>query len=262
MRVARLVTRSLPESLRPPQAGGAPTCPPALILTAHGSVDPRSAEVTHAVAGRIRRLRPWLDVRPAFLERSTPSLREVLVGLPGDGVVAPFLLADAYHARIDIPTMMAETGAVFEQAGVLGEDPALLSVSRQRLAEIGVSPDDDRVGVLVVAVGSSSDAANARTSTVARALRAGTRWAGAEVAFATGPHAGIAQAAAHLRTTGAERLVIAPWFLAHGKITDRVANFAAAQGISMAEPLGSHNLVAATVLDRFDAVAAEECAAA
>ncbi|MGV0799962.1 sirohydrochlorin chelatase, partial [Mycolicibacterium elephantis] len=33
-----------------------------LILTAHGSVDPRSAAVTHAVAGRIRRLRPWLDV--------------------------------------------------------------------------------------------------------------------------------------------------------------------------------------------------------
>jgi hypothetical protein len=30
----------------------------------------------------------------------------------------------------------------------------------------------------------------------------------------------------------------------------------------MAEPLGSHNLVAATVLDRFDAVAAEEHAAA
>ena len=56
--------------------------------------------------------------------------------------------------------------------------------------------------------------------------------------------------------------MIAPWFLAHGRITDRVANFAAAQGISMAEPLGSHNLVAATVLDRFDAVAAAHRAAA
>jgi hypothetical protein len=30
----------------------------------------------------------------------------------------------------------------------------------------------------------------------------------------------------------------------------------------MVEPLGSHNLVAATVLDRFDAVAAEDRAAA
>jgi sirohydrochlorin ferrochelatase len=240
MRVARLVT---------------------LVLAAHGSADPRSASVTHAVAGRIRRLRPWLDVRPAFLEQTTPSLRDVLADVPG-GVVVPFLLADAYHARTDIPAMIDESGAAVEQADVLGEDPALLSVLRLRLAEVGVSPDDENLGVLVVAVGSSSEAANARTSSVAPALRAGTRWAGAEVAFATGPHAGIADAAAHLRANGADRLVIAPWFLAHGVITDRVAAFAAAQCISMAEPLGSHNLVAATVLDRFDAVAAEDRAAA
>ncbi|MGX9792416.1 sirohydrochlorin chelatase [Mycobacterium sp. MMS18-G62] len=233
-----------------------------LVLAAHGSADPRSAAVTHAVAGRIRRLRPWLDVRPAFLEQTTPNLRDVLAGIPGRGVVVPFLLADAYHARTDIPTVIDDSGAAVQQAGVLGEDPALLSVLTRRLSEIGVSPDDEGLGVLVVAVGSSNDAANARTSAVARALSAGTRWVGAEVAFATGPHPGIADAATQLSAKGARRLVIAPWFLAHGLITDRVATFAAAQGISMAEPLGSHNLVAATVLDRFDAVAAEDRVAA
>jgi sirohydrochlorin ferrochelatase len=232
-----------------------------LVLAAHGSADPRSAAVTHAVAGRIRRLRPWLDVRPAFLEQTTPNLRDVLVDVPG-GVVVPFLLADAYHARTDIPALIDESGTAIEQAEVLGEDPALLSVLRLRLAEIGVSPDEEDLGVLVVAVGSSSEDANARTSTVAPVLGAGTRWAGAEVAFATGPHAGIAEAAAQLSANGADRLVIAPWFLAHGRITDRVAAFAAAQGIPMAEPLGSHNLVAATVLDRFDAAVAEDLAAA
>ena len=136
-----------------------------LVLAAHGSADPRSAAVTHAVAGRIRRLRPWLDVRPAFLEQTTPNLRDVLVGVSGPGVVVPFLLANAYHARTDIPAMIEESGSAMEQAGVLGEDPALLSVLRQRLAEIGVSPDDDGLGVIVVAVGSSSGVANARTST-------------------------------------------------------------------------------------------------
>jgi len=231
-----------------------------LVLAAHGSVDPRSATVTHAVAGRIRRLRPWLDVRPAFLERTGPNLRDVLAGLPG-GVVVPFLLADAFHARVDIPSMIEGSGAAVDRADVLGEDPALLSVLRQRLAEIGVSPADDGLGVLVVAVGSSNPAANARTSTVAHAVSAGTRWAGAEVAFATGPHPGVAESAARLRANGAERLVIAPWFLAHGLITDRVAAFAAAQGIPMAQPLGSHNLVAATVLDRFDAVTSARVAA-
>lgn len=232
----------------------------ALVLAAHGSVDPRSAAVTHAVAGRIRRLRPWLDVRAAFLEKTDPNLRDVLSDLP-DGVVVPFLLADAYHARVDIPEMIEQSGARVDQAEVLGEDPALLSVLRQRLSEIGVSPDEDGLGVVVVAVGSSNNAANARTADVARALSVGTRWTGAEAAFATGPQPNVADAAERLRANGARNLVIAPWFLAHGIITDRVATYAAAQDIPMAEPLGSHNLVAATVLDRFDAMSVVSAAA-
>lgn len=232
-----------------------------LVLTAHGSADPRSAAVTHAVAGRIRRLRPWLDVRPAFLEQNGPSLLDTLRGLDTAAVVVPFLLASAFHAQIDIPAVVEQSGAFVDQAEVLGEDPALLTVLRQRLVELGTSPDDDGLGVMVVAVGSSHPAANARTATVACALHAGTRWAGTEVAFATGPYASLADTAARLRAAGARRLVIAPWFLAHGRITDRVAGYAAAQGIPMAEPLGSHNLVAASVLDRYDAVTAGAVAA-
>jgi sirohydrochlorin ferrochelatase len=64
-----------------------------------------------------------------------------------------------------------------------------------------------------------------------------------------------------LRARGVRHLVIAPWFLAHGIITDRVAAYAAAHGIPMAQPLGSHNLVAATVLDRYDSIAAASIAA-
>jgi sirohydrochlorin ferrochelatase len=248
MRAARFVTVNFP------------TTPPGLILTAHGSADPRSAAVTHAVAGRIRRLRPWLDVRAAFLERTAPSLGQVLAGT-GDAVVTPFLLASAYHARVDIPAVVAESGRYVRQADTLGEDPALLTVLRHRLAESGVSADDDGLGVVVVAVGSSNPAANARTATVAATLARGTRWAGTRTAFATGPYANLPQAVAELRERGASRVVIAPWFLAHGKITDRVAAFAARQQIPMSEPLGSHNLVAATVLDRYDGVAAELLAA-
>jgi sirohydrochlorin ferrochelatase len=222
-----------------------------LVLTAHGSADPRSAAVTHAVAGRIRRLRPWLDVRPAFLEQTSPSLADVLAQTP-EATVVPFLLADAYHARVDMPAVIAASGQRVRQATVLGEDPALLAVAHQRLAEAGVSPNDNGVGMIVVAVGSSNAAANARTATVAAALARNTRWAGAQVAFATGPHPDLDEAARLLRSRGADRLVVSPWFLAPGRITDRVANWAARQDVRVADPLGSHNLVAATVLDRFD----------
>ena len=231
-----------------------------LILTAHGSADPRSAANTREVARTVAASRRGLDVKVAFCEHNSPNLRDVLAGSRADGVVVPLLLADAYHARIDIPEMIAAVNPAVRQADVLGEDDRLIHVLSQRLTHSGVSRLDAGVGVLVTAVGSSSAAANARTGAVAAGLVAGTHWQ-ATTAFATGPQANLADAAAQLLEQGATRLVIAPWFLAHGTITDRVAEFAATHRIPMAQPLGSHRLVAETVLDRFDDVAAVRHAA-
>jgi len=235
--------------------------PPVLVLTAHGSADPRSAVTVRAVADTIRRLRPDLEVVPAFCEQTAPNLVDVLRAVGDRAVVTPLLLADAFHARTDIPAMIADSGVHARQAQVLGEDDQLLAVLRRRIAEAGVSAQDSNVGVIVTAVGSSRRDANARTSTVAAAVAIGTRWTGTTTAFATGPKPSLLAAAHRLQRRGAERIVIAPWFLAHGKITDRVAEFAAAQGIPMASPLGAHRLVAETVLDRFDAALALSAAA-
>jgi sirohydrochlorin ferrochelatase len=232
-----------------------------LVLTAHGSADRRAAAVALAVAGRVRRLRPELDVHAAFLERSSPNLRDVLTAVGPDAVVTPMLLANGYHARFDIPAIIAASGIRARQADTLGEDAALLHVLRQRLTEAGVSADDGDAGVIVVAVGSSNAAANAQTASVATELRAGTCWAGTRIAFATGPRPTLADATLRLRAAGAHHIVIAPWFLAPGRITDRVAEYARAQRISMAEPLGSHNLVAATLLDRYESALAARIAA-
>jgi sirohydrochlorin ferrochelatase len=231
-----------------------------LVLTAHGSADPRSAASVHELAHTIRRVRRGIDVRVAFCEQNAPNLRDVLTSAGGDAVVVPLLLADAYHARVDIPEMIHESGSAARQAEVLGEDDRLIAVLRQRLEHAGVSRLDPTVGVLVTAVGSSHAAANARTATVADYLVQHTNWT-ATTAFATGPHPTLSEATEILRDRGASRLVIAPWFLAHGRITDRVAEFARAHDISMSSPLGAHRQVAATVLDRFDAVVAASVAA-
>jgi sirohydrochlorin ferrochelatase len=229
-----------------------------LVLAAHGSADPRSATNARAVVNQIRYMRPGLRVRVAFCELNTPRLADVLTR---DAVVTPFLLADAYHARTDIPQQIASCGVAVRQADVLGEDERLVSVLHERLAELGVSTLDPRLGVVVVAIGSTHAAAKARTAQVARTAMAGTRWAGATTAFATGSGPSVAQAANRLRRRGARRVVIAPWFLAPGRLTDRVAKYAAAAGIPMAAPLGAHRLVAETVLDRFDEAVAERIAA-
>ncbi|HET9890600.1 MAG TPA: sirohydrochlorin chelatase [Mycobacterium sp.] len=235
-----------------------------LVLTAHGSRDPRSGANAQAVADRLAMMRPDLDVRLAFLELNTPNFVDVLAGLPDSrrAVVAPLLLASAYHARLDIPKQIADTGAHgIRQADVLGEDERLIAVLRERLAEVGVSPLDDDLGVMVVAIGSSNLAANARTAKVAARLAANTQWVAATTAFATRPEASVARAADQLRRRGARRLVIAPWFLAPGLITDGVSNFARDNDIPMAAPLGAHRLVAETVLDRYDEALADEAAA-
>ena len=229
-----------------------------LVLTAHGSADPRSAANARAVANRIRFMRPGLHVRVAFCDLNTPRLVDVLAP---DSVVAPFLLADAYHAQIDIPHQIAGCGLPVRQAAVLGEDDRLVEVLHERLGELGVKKIDPELGVAVVAIGSTHAAANARTAQVADKLVAGTQWIGTATAFATGGGPSPAEAASQLRRLGARRVVIAPWFLAHGRLTDRVAKFAAAESIPMSAPLGGHRLVAETVLDRFDAAIAQRVAA-
>ena len=235
----------------------------ALVLTAHGSADPGSATNAQAVAARMRRIRPGLDVRVAFCEINRPNLIDVLDGCSGEAVVTPLLLADAYHARVDIPAQIARCGASHRvrQAETLGEDARLVSVLGERLTELGVSRLDDTLGVLVVAVGSSDAAANARTAAVAPQLAIGTHWAAVTTAFATRQEPSLAEAANGLRRRGARRVVIAPWFLAPGRLPDRVRRFAEDAGIAMAAPLGPHRLVAETVLDRFDEASAQRAAA-
>jgi len=115
--------------------------------------------------------------------------------------------------------------------------------------------------VVVVAIGSTHAAANARTMQVADKLNAQSQWACTTTAFATGNGPSPADAVAELRNRGARSVVIAPWFLAPGRLTDRVAKYAAANSIPMAAPLGAHRLVAETVLDRFESAIAARAAA-
>ncbi len=233
-----------------------------LVLTAHGSRDPRSAANTGAIAGHLRRVAPEYTVRVAFCEHSTPNLRDVLHESTSDTVVVPLLLASAYHARIDIPAMITASGADVRVTSTLGEDTRLVQVLGERLTSAGASRFDPELGVVVVAVGSSHATANAQTATIAAPLSHGTRWAGVEVAFATdGPQPSVPEAVERLRKRGATKLMIAPWFLAHGRITDRLATYAAHAGIPMAEPLGAHRLVAATVLDRVEDILTARSAA-
>jgi sirohydrochlorin cobaltochelatase len=83
-----------------------------IVLFAHGARDPRWAEPFEAVAQRVREREPALDVRLAFLELMTPSLRDAGNALALAGCeridVVPLFLGAGGHVRNDLPVLVAE----------------------------------------------------------------------------------------------------------------------------------------------------------
>jgi len=242
-----------------------------LVAVAHGSRDPRSAATVAALMDVVRGRAPGLDVRTAFLDLSAPRLPDVLSALHGEGhrevVVVPLLLGKAFHARVDLPSVVAETTARLPRlsvsvADVLGPDPQLGAAALRRLRAAGVLPGDPSVGVVLAAAGSSHRPANVAVSTVAGSW-ARLGFAGVEAAFASSATPDVPAAVAALRARGARRIAVASWFLAPGRLPDRVAALARAAdpAAPIAAPLGADPEVADVVLDRYAAAAVAEPAA-
>lgn len=237
---------------------------PPLIAVAHGSRDPRSAATVAALMAEVRAQRPDLDVRLSFLDLSAPRLPDVLGAVAADGhrdaVVVPLLLGHAYHARVDVPSEVHRAAQRhprldIEIADVLGGDPRLEDAALQRLAAVA-DLDDPQLGVVLAAIGSSHAPANAAVAHIADSCATRFGWAGAAAAYATSTTPTVGDAIAALRRAGARRVAVAPWLLAPGLLPDRIERVAAEHGVPVAAPLGSHPLVAETVLARYDDAAA------
>jgi sirohydrochlorin ferrochelatase len=229
---------------------------PALIAVAHGSRDPRSAATMFAVVQELAAAHPELEVRLAFLDLSTPSVEQVVDSVAAQGyteaIVVPLLLGSAFHARVDLPGLLAAAQARhprlrLTQADVLGPDPRLVSALRERVVATGADPHDTTLGIAVAAVGSSSKQANRRTERIGRLLAAGTAWH-TEACFAT-TDPGVTHAVSRLRELGCDRIVVAPWFLAPGLLTDRLV--VAAPDLPHAAPIGAHPLAAEVIASRY-----------
>lgn len=233
------------------------------MAVGHGSRDPRATATVAALLDRVRQVVPGVDVRAAFLELSSPLLGDVLRLLGADGhraaVVVPLLLGSAYHARVDIPGVLADFHAshpdvAVAEAAVLAPDERLETVALRRLAEAGVPSDDPETGVVLGAAGSSQQQANDAVAEVAAQWQRRGGWAGVRAAFASADP-DVPTAVAELRAAGASRIAVASWFLAPGRLPDAVieATRRLAPDAPIAEPLGAAPEVAAVVADRYAA---------
>ncbi|WP_042395845.1 sirohydrochlorin chelatase [Streptacidiphilus carbonis] len=229
-----------------------------LLLVAHGSRDPRHAATVTDLAALVRAQRPSLPVETGYLDHCAPRIPQLLSRLRGEVVALPLLLNHAFHARSDIPAVLAEAAAsrrgsvTVRQGAVLGPSPLLLEALDRRLAEAGVRPSAG-TGIVLASAGSSDPAANAVTLEVAAAWQRLRGWGGVEVAHASAAPPRVADAVAALRARGLERVAVAPYLLAPGLLPDRIAAQAATAGVDIvAAPLGATPELARLLLRRHD----------
>jgi len=221
---------------------------PTLVAVAHGTRDAAGPEVIANLLDDVRRRLPGVDVITAWVELVAPGLHEVMSGMGGPAVVVPLLLSSGYHVTIDVPAAAALSPASVHVAAPLGPDRHLARAMTARLREAGALFGD---AVVLAAAGSTDPAGLADVEQAAALLR--SEW-GPRVTFAYVSAAGpdVPAAVDYLRRTGADRVCVAPYLLAHGRFSRRVTDLASAAGATTVAPvLGAHRLVTDLVVRRY-----------
>jgi len=231
----------------------------ALLLVAHGSRDPRSGAAISALAARIARERPELPVAVSSLEhlgrRPVPVAAELAAAGAGAVTVVPLLLTEAYHGTVDVPAVTDEIAAALPgvsvtRSGVLGGDERLLAALDVRTPLVS-----DVDGVVLAAAGTRDVAARRGIAAVAARYAARHRIAGT-VAYASGPGPDVPTAVHRLRATGCRRIVVASYFLAPGRLHDRIVAGAMRCGVPVGAPFAAARPLADLVLSRYEQVSA------
>ena len=154
----------------------------------------------------------------------------------------PLVLSAAGHGKGDIPAALAREqvrhpGLRYRYGRPLGPHPVLLDVLEARIDEaLGVAAPGEQVlggkargkearagtHVVLVGRGSTDPDGNAEVAKVARLLWEGRGYADVALSFIslTGPS--VPAALERARRLGAERIVVAPYFLFAGVLPDRV----------------------------------------
>jgi len=221
---------------------------PALVTVAHGTREAAGPEVISRLLDDVRRRLPGVDVILGWVELVAPGLHEIMSEMRRPSVVVPLLLSTGYHVTVDVPAAAALSPAPVHIAAPLGPDRHLARATAARLREAGALWGD---AVVLAAAGSTDPEGMAAVRQATALLR--SEW-GPWVTFASlsGPGREIPVAVGHLRQIGAQRVCVAPYLLAPGRFSRRVADLAQTAGATRVAPvLGGHALVTDLVVHRY-----------
>jgi sirohydrochlorin cobaltochelatase len=242
----------------------------ALLVVGHGT---RSVDGVAQFNAFVERLRaragaPYPDVAGGFIELSHPPVGDAVAALIADGhpelAAVPLVLVAAGHGKGDIPAalrreQLRHPGMTYRYGRPLGPHPTLLDILEQRIdAVLQGSAERADTHVLLVGRGSTDPDANAEIAKVARLLWEGRGYAGVEPSFISLAEPGVPSGLERLRRLGAERIVVAPYFLFAGVLPDRImaqtAEYAADHpelSIAIADVIGDCAELADLVVERY-----------
>lgn len=250
-------------------AAGAAPAGPSLLIIGHGTRDATGVAQFRQLIDLVRdQSAGWVPaVDGGFIELSEPPVSEVVPRLAGVGpaelVAVPLVLSAAGHGKGDIPAALAREqvrhpGLRYRYGRPLGPHPALLDVLETRIdAALAGAP---RAGTHVVLVGrgSTDPDGNAEVAKVARLLWEGRGYADVGLSFVSLAEPSVPAALERARRLGAERIVVAPYFLFAGVLPDRVMAQAGAFAkqhpgidVRVAGLIGACDELAGLVLERY-----------
>lgn len=246
---------------------------PALLLAAHGSRNPASAEQFAELVAEIRRLLPERVVTYGFLEFNTPTIAEAAQEAAALGaremVLVPGMLLAATHTKNDLPSelrvLKTELPEVnFHAAAALDLHPLLLELCRERLLEAEAQAQAeqgdvrrDQTLLLVVGRGTSDPDANGDIHKLARFLEEGMGYGGSLVCYSGTAKPDLPTGLARAAALGFGRVLVLPYLLFAGVLSERIAAAVAAAEqrftgtrFALAHVLGPDPKVARVLIER------------
>ncbi|GCB49616.1 sirohydrochlorin chelatase [Streptomyces sp. NL15-2K] len=227
--------------------------PPALVVVAHGSRDPRTLSTVRTLLDHVRELRPGLPVHLGHIELNEPLLPDTLASLgTGEAVLVPLLLSRGYHVKRDIPEMAAASAARTRVAAPLGPHPLLVETLYARLVEAGwptrMNEATRRSSAVVLAAAGSRDPEAAVDSRRTAHLLAERLGVPVVPAYASAATPTVETAVRALTARGRHQVAVASYFTAPGLFATQCAE--KAPWIASA-PLGTHPAMARLLLHRY-----------
>jgi len=214
-----------------------------LLVVGHGTRSAAGVAEFGRLVTRVAGRMSGVDTEGGLIELAPPPVADAVAALAGRGhrevAAVPLVLVAAGHAKGDIPATLARErrrhpGLRFRYGRPLGPHPDLQTLLEHRIDAVLAGADRAGTAVLVVGRGSTDPDANAEIAKVARLLWEGRGYPAVEYCFVSLARPGVPAALDRLARLGADRIVVAPYFLFPGVLPDRIA--AQADGFAAGHP--------------------------